>query len=31
EYIETWYNKKRKHSSLGYLSPESYRESTTSA
>jgi transposase InsO family protein len=25
EYIETWYNKKRKHSSLGYLSPEGYK------
>jgi len=25
EYIETWYNKKRKHSSLGYLSPEMYK------
>jgi transposase InsO family protein len=24
EYIETWYNKKRRHSALGYLSPESY-------
>lgn len=22
EYIETWYNRKRKHSSLGNLSPE---------
>ena len=25
EYIETWYNKKRKHSSLGYLSPIDYK------
>lgn len=25
EYIEVWYNKKRKHSSLGYQSPEKYR------
>ena len=25
EYIETWYNRKRRHSSLGYLSPEMYR------
>lgn len=25
EYIEVWYNKKRKHSSLGYQSPEVYR------
>lgn len=24
-YIETWYNKKRKHSALGYLSPEQYK------
>ena len=25
EYIEVWYNKKRRHSSLGYQSPEVYR------
>ena len=25
EYIEVWYNRKRRHSSLGYLSPEEYR------
>ncbi len=25
EYIETWYNRKRRHSSLGYLSPEMYK------
>jgi putative transposase len=25
EYIETWYNKRRRHSSLGYLSPEMYK------
>ncbi len=25
EYIEIWYNKKRKHSSLGHLGPEKYR------
>ena len=25
EYIEVWYNKKRRHSSLGYLSPEMYK------
>lgn len=31
EYIEVWYNKKRKHSSLGYLSPEKYRLTTISA
>lgn len=26
EYIETWYNKRRRHSSLGYLSPEMYQQ-----
>jgi transposase InsO family protein len=31
EYIEIWYNKKRTHSSLGYLSPVEYRNTTTSA
>ncbi len=25
EYIEIWYNKKRKHSSLGYMSPVMYK------
>lgn len=25
EYIEVWYNKKRKHSGLDYLSPEEYK------
>ena len=25
EYIEVWYNKKRKHSSLRYLSPMQYK------
>lgn len=25
-YIEVWYNKKRRHSSLGYLSPEEYEQ-----
>lgn len=25
EYIEVWYNKKRKHSSLGYCSPVEYK------
>lgn len=29
EYIEVWYNKKRKHSSLGYCSPERYRKINT--
>lgn len=24
EYIEVWYNRKRRHSSLGYLSPEAF-------
>jgi len=24
EYIEVWYNRKRRHSALGYLSPEAY-------
>lgn len=24
DYIEIWYNRKRKHSTLGYLSPEKY-------
>ena len=24
EYIEVWYNRKRRHSSLGYLSPVAY-------
>lgn len=31
EFIEIWYNKKRTHSSLGYLSPVEYRVTTTSA
>ena len=26
EYIEVWYNRKRRHSSLGYLSPEQFEE-----
>jgi len=26
DYIETFYNRKRKHSSLGYLSPETYEK-----
>jgi putative transposase len=25
-YIETWYNRKRRHSPLGYVSPEAYEE-----
>ena len=26
QYIEIWYNRKRLHSSLGYLSPAAYEE-----
>ncbi len=26
EWIETWYNKKRLHSALNYLTPEEYEE-----
>ncbi|QHT66941.1 IS3 family transposase [Rhodocytophaga rosea] len=26
QYIEVWYNRKRRHSSLGYLSPEEYEK-----
>ena len=28
EYIEVWYNRKRKHSSLGHCSPEKFRLTT---
>lgn len=31
EYIEAWYNRKRKHSALGNLSPEMYRKKNLSA
>ena len=31
EYIEIWYNKKRKHSSLGFVSPEKYKLTAKSA
>lgn len=30
EYIETWYNRKRLHSSLGYLSPIDYEKAHSS-
>jgi putative transposase len=30
-YIETWYNPKRRHSTLGYLSPAAYEEQLQSA
>ena len=26
KYIETWYNRKRRHSTLGYLSPEEFEQ-----
>ena len=26
EYIEVWYNRQRRHSSLGYLSPADYEQ-----
>ena len=29
-FIECWYNKRRRHSSLGYLSPEAYEASLNS-
>jgi transposase InsO family protein len=28
EYIEGWYNTRRRHSSLGYLSPAAYEDGT---
>lgn len=30
QYLEVWYNRKRRHSSLGYLSPSDYEEQTAS-
>jgi len=27
EFIEVWYNRQRRHSTLGYLSPAAYEES----
>jgi putative transposase len=26
QYIEVWYNRKRRHSSIGYLSPEQFEK-----
>lgn len=31
EYIEVWYNRKRKHSALDYMSPEEYKNNHRSA
>ena len=31
DYIETWYNRKRLHSTLGYLSPETFESSLPKA
>jgi putative transposase len=31
EYIETWYNPRRRHSTLGYLSPAAYEEQLQAA
>lgn len=31
EYIETWYNPKRRHSTLGYVSPAEYEEQLQAA
>lgn len=31
EYIEVWYNKRRKHSALDYVSPEEYKNNYRSA
>ena len=30
-YIETWYNRKRRHSTLGYVSPAEYEEQLEAA
>lgn len=30
-YIETWYNRKRRHSTLGYISPAAYEEQLEAA
>jgi transposase InsO family protein len=31
EYIEVFYNQKRRHSSLGYLSPAAFERATSNA
>jgi putative transposase len=30
-YIEAWYNPRRRHSTLGYLSPSTYEAQITTA
>ena len=30
-YIETWYNRRRRHSALGYRSPEQYEQELRAA
>ena len=29
EYIEVWYNRQRRHSSLGYLSPAAFEQAAS--
>ena len=31
QYIETWYNRKRRHSTLGYVSPAAYEQQLQTA
>ena len=31
DYIEIWYNRRRRHSTLGYVSPEEYKSSLLTA
>lgn len=31
EYIEAWYNRQRRHSSLGYVSPAEYEQRLNAA
>jgi len=31
DYIEIWYNRQRRHSTLGYLSPETFESSLPNA